>query len=391
MADIDAFTTLVMNKLDAVISAASDAEGDLENIAEGYVDFFNFNPLPEYNDQTQMVKYTPANVTMDEVDPFQAPATPTFESIPAPTATTINPVDWTRADEALEDFNPQSFDPSEVSGEIAELAAKVLAFIDSGGPGISSATQTALMNNMRARDLQTLDDVLLRIRQENSMSGWPRSNSIMEAAEAEHRKKYQDTYDNRSSEILALMTERAHQTAMNALNAGVQLTNIKSDLQKSVWSLYYSLQGLILEEFKTLVSAETSRVETELRKILGDYDIYKTRLMTDRQVKLEVFKGLAEGEEIRVRAETALATAKADIGLKSNDNLLRAAAEEARAQIEKWAKTADQLTERGKANIQQLVSENTVRMHAAMQQAEYYKALIISLSQMVNTIQSKKF
>jgi len=391
MADIDSFTTYVQGKLTDVIGAAESAVGDLENIAEGYVDFFTFNPLPTYDDSDQMVNYTPANVTMDTVTPFASPTAPSFDAtITPPTETTIDPFDMTEANAALAGFSPDSYDPSAVSGEIAELAAKVLTFIDSGGPGISDAVQTALMNNMRSRDLQTLDDVLLRVRQENSMSGWPRSNSLTEAAEAEHRNKYQDTYDNRSSEILALMAERAHQTAMNGLNAGVQLTQIKSDLQKSIWGLYYSLQGLILDEFKSLLGAEQTRVETELRKILGDYDIYKTRLMTDRQVNLEVFKGLSEGEEIRVRAATTLAAAKADVGIKNNEHLLRAAVEEARAQVEKWAKTADQLTERGKANIQQLVSENTVRMHSAMQQAEYYKGLIISCAQMVSTIQSKK-
>jgi len=386
MADIDSFTTYVQGKLTDVIGAAESAVGDLENIAEGYVDFFTFNPLPTYDDSDQMVNYTPANVTLGAVTPFSKPTAPTLEFSDLGDPGTVTPF----SKPTITGFDPESFDPSSISGEIEALATKVLAFIDSGGPGISDAVQTALMNNMRARDLQTLDDVLLRVRQENSMSGWPRSNSITEAAEAEHRKKHQDTYDNRSSEILALMTERAHQTAMNGLNAGVQLTQIKSNLAAEVWRLYYALQGLILDKFKTEVAAETSRVESDVRKILGDYDLLKTKAVTESGILLEKYKVEMQGEEVRIRSDTALETAEAEIALKSNGHLLEAALGEVRAQLEKWAKTADQLTDRGKANIQQLVSENTVRMHAAMQQAEYYKGLIIACAQMVNTLQTKK-
>jgi len=47
MADIDAFTTYVQGKLDTVMTAAGTAAGDLENIAEGYVDFFTLQtPFP---------------------------------------------------------------------------------------------------------------------------------------------------------------------------------------------------------------------------------------------------------------------------------------------------------------------------------------------------------
>jgi hypothetical protein len=386
MADIDSFTTYVQGKLTDVIAAAGSAVGDLENIAEGYVDFFNFNPLPTYDDSDQMVNYTPANVTLGAVTPFTKPTVPTMDFSDLADPGTLSPF----VKPTITGFAPEAFDPDTVDGEIASIAAKIVAFIDSGGPGISDATQTALMNSMRARDLQTLDDVLLRIRQENSMSGWPRSNSITEAAEAEHRKKYQDTYDNRSSEILALMTERAHQTAMNGLNAGVQTTQIKSNLKSDVWKLYYAMQGLILDKFKTEVSGEVSRVESDLKKILGDYDLLKSKVLTENGVKLDLFKVETQGEETRVRSDTALEETKANISLKSNDNLLNAALGEVRAQLEKWAKTADQLTERGKANIQQLTSENSVRVHAGAQQAEYYKALIIACAQMVNTIQSKK-
>lgn len=383
MADIDSFTTYVQNKLTDVISAAEGAAGDLENIAEGYVDFFTFNPLPEYSAETQMVNYTPANVTLGAVTPYAAPTKPTLEFSELGTPGTLSPF----VKPSITGFNPEEFDPSEVDGEIAALAAKILAFIDSGGPGISDEVQTALMTNMRARDLQTLDDVLLRVRQENSMSGWPRSNSIMEAAEAEHRKKYQDTYDNRSSEILALMTERAHQTAMNGLNAGVQTTQIKSNLQAEVWKLYYAMQGLILDKFKTDVAGEVSRVEADLKKILGDYDLLKTRALTESGIKLDMFKVESQGEETRVRTDAMLETAKADVGLKSNEHLLSAAIGETKSQLEKWLGTVDHLTKRGVANIQQLVSENEVRYRAAATEAEYYKGLVVSLGNMVSTLQ----
>jgi hypothetical protein len=386
MADIDSFTTYVQGKLTDVLSAAAGAAGDLENIAEGFVDFFTFNPVPEYSDATQMVHYNPANVTLGAVTPYAKPTVPTLEfselGNPGTLTAFVKPT--------ITGFNPQSFDPSTVDGEIAALAAKILEFIDSGGPGISDAVQTALMNNMRARDLQTLDDVLLRVRQENSMSGWPRSNSLTESAEAEHRKKWQDTYDNRSSEILALMTERAHQTAMNGLNAGVQTTQIKSNLQADVWKLFYACQGLILDKFKTDVGGEVSRVETDLKKILGDYDLLKTRALTESGIKLDLFRVESQGEETRVRTDTMLETAKSEIGLKSNDHLLSAALGETKSQLEKWLGNVDHLTKRGVANIQQLVSENEVRFRSAASEAEFYKGIIISLTQMVNTIQTKK-
>lgn len=390
MADIDSFTTYVQGKLDDVISAADAASGDLENIAEGFVDFFTFNPPPEYDDSEALVKYTPAAVTMDAVAAYAAPATPEFAEITAPTVTTIAPVDYSAANAALAGFDPAAFDPSDIDGEIAGLAAKVLAFIDSGGPGISDAVQTALMDNMRERDLQLLDDVLLRVRHTDALSGFPFPTSITDAAEAEHRKKYQDDYSNRNREIVALMTERAHQTAMNGLNAGVQLTQIKGNLAADVWKLYYSMQALLLDQFKALLSAEQTRVETELRKILGDYEIYKTRVLTEYNVKLEQFKILAEGEEVRVRAETALATAKAEIGIKKNDQLLNAAIAEVKAQLEKWLGEANILTERGKSNITQLVNNNGVRTDAAKTQAQYYQGLVVSLGNMVSTLQIKK-
>jgi hypothetical protein len=390
MADIDSFTTYVQGQLTDVIAAAEAAAGDLEAVAEGYVDFFTFNPPPDYDDTTQMVNFAPASVTMDAVAPFSAPAAPTFPVIAAPTVTPIDPVDFTEANAALAGLDLTSFDPATIDGEIAGLAAKVLAFIDSGGPGISDAVQTALMDNMRERDLQILDDALLRVRSSDALSGFPFPTSITQAAQNEITKKYQDDYSNRNREILALMTERAHQTAMNGLNAGVQLTQIKSGLITDVWKLHYSLQGLILEEFKALLGAEQTRVETELRKILADYEVYKTRMMTEYNVKLEEFKVLASGEEVRVRAETALATAKAEVAVKANDHLLRAAVAEVQAQIEKWVKTADILTERGKANIQQLVSNNQIRVHGAGQQAQLYSGVVNACAQMVNTVQVKK-
>lgn len=337
-----------------------------------------------------MVAYAPASVVMDAVDPFSAPTAPTFPVITAPTVTTIDPVDFTDANAALANFDLSAFDPAAVDGEIAGLAAKVLAFIDSGGPGISEAVQTALTDNMRERDLQILDDVLLRVRHSDALSGFPFATSITDAGEAEHRKKWQDDYSNRNREITALMTERAHQTAMNGLNAGVQLTQIKSGLITDVWKLHYSMQGLILEEFKVLLVAEQTRVETELRKILADYEIYKIRMTTEFNVKLEEFKVLASGEEVRVRAETTLATAKAEVAIKANEHLLRAAVAEVEAQLSKWTNTANILTERGKANIQQLASSNTVRVHGAGQQAQLYSGVVNACAQMVNTVQVKK-
>jgi len=390
MADIDAFTTYVQGKLTEVMSAADAAATDLENIAEGFVDFFTFNAPPAYDDATQMVNYAPASVTMDAVTPYSAPTAPVLPTVAAPVVTPIAPVDLTQANAALAGFDPASFDPSTVDGEIATLAAKVLAFIDGGGPGISEAIQTALMDNMRERDLQILDDALLRVRSSDSLSGFPFPTSITQAAQNEITKKYQDDYSNRNREITSLMTERAHQTAMNGLNAGVQLTQIKSNLVADVWKLYYSMQGLILDEFKTLLGAEQARVELELKKILADYEVYKAQMLTEYNVRLEEFKVLASGEEVRVRAETTLATAKADVAVKANDHLLKSAVAEVEAQISKWVNTANILTERGKANVNQLVSSNAVRADASKHQATYYASLINACAQMVNTIQVKK-
>lgn len=377
MADIDSFHTYVQGKLNDVLSAADAGVDDLGNVASGYVDFFTFNPPPEHDPS---VAYAPSPVSLGEVGGFTKPTVPTLNFPDNPM--TLDPFDVP----SITGFDPASFDPSAIDGEIAALAAKIVDAMDSGGPGISDTVQTALMNNMRARDLQTLDDVLLRVRQENSMSGWPRSNSLTEAAEAEHRKKYQDTYDNRSSEILALMSERAHQTAMAGLNAGIQATQIKSNLQADMWKLHYSMQGLILEKFRADLSGETSRVDADLKKILADYDLFKT----ESGLRLDIFKTESFGEEIRVKNEVTLETAKAEILLKSNDATLHAAIADAKNKLDHWMKEVEHLTERGKANIQQLVSENQVRVEAAKSQAEYYKGIITSLAQMVSTIQLKE-
>jgi len=384
MAGIDSFTTYVQGKLDDILSEADAAADDLGNAASGYLDFFTFNAVTEHDPS---VTYTPGTVALGEVSEFTKPTVPTLDFTPLNDSGSLTPFAAPTIDVG---FNPASFDPSTIDGEIAALAARVIAFMDDGGPGISAEVQTAMMNNMRARDLQTLDDVLLRVRQENSMSGWPRSNSLMEAAEAEHRKKYQDTYDNRSNEILALMTERAHQTAMNGLNAGVQLTQIKSNLQAEVWKLYYSMQGLLLEKFKVDVSAEVSRVEADLKKILADYDILKTRVQTESGLRLELFKVESQGEEIRVKTETALETAKAEILMKSNDNILQAAVADAKNKLDHWIHETGYITERGKSNIDQLVSNNGKRVEAAKAQAAYYQGLATSLAQMVSTIQLKE-
>lgn len=383
MADIDSFTTYVQGKLDNILSEAAAAADDLGNVAAGFLDFFEFNPVPEHDPS---VTYTPSPVALGEVAGFAKPTAPTVDCSDLGNMGTLTPF----AKPTITGFDPQSFDPSAVDGEIASIAAKIVSAMDSGGPGITDDVQTALMNNMRARDLQTLDDVLLRVRQENSMSGWPRSNSLTEAAEAEHRKKYQDTYDNRSSEILALMTERAHQTAMNGLNAGVQATQIKSSLQADVWKLFYSCQGLILDKFKTDVGGEVSRVESDLKKILGDYDMLKTKVLTETGLNLDLFKVETQGEEIRVRTETALETAKSEILLKSNDNILQAAISNARNKLDHWIHETGYITQRGKSNIDQLVSNNGKRVEAAKAQAAYYQGLATSLAQMVSTIQLKE-
>ncbi len=383
MADIDSFHTYVQGKLDNVLSEADAAADDLGNVASGYLDFFTYNPIPEHD---AAVNYTPVNVTLGAVTGFSKPTVPTIDVSALDATESLTPFQKP----TITGFAPEAFDPATIDGEIAALAERIVSAMDSGGPGISDDVQTALMNNMRARDLQTLDDVLLRVRQENSMSGWPRSNSLTEAAEAEHRKKYQDTYDNRSSEILALMTERAHQTALAGLNAGIQATQIKSNLQADVWKLYYSMQGLILEKFKSETSGEVSRVESDLKKILADYDRLKVKVQVENGLNLDLFKVESEGEEIRVRTDTALETAKAEISLKSNDNLLNAAVNDAKLKLEKWVTETNHITERGKSNIQQLASSNSVRVEAAKSQAAYYQGAITSLAQMVSTIQLKE-
>jgi len=186
------------------------------------------------------------------------------------------------------------------------------------------------------------------------------------------------------------MTERAHQTAMTGLNAGIQLTQIKSNLQADVWKLYYSMQGLILDKYKTDVQAEITRVEAEIKKILADYDLIKAGVQAETGLKLDLFKTLAQGEETRVKNETALEIAKSEVILKSNDNLLQTALANAKIELESWTQHINQLTERGKIDIQQLTTNNQLRVEAAKSQAEYYKGVISSIAQMVSTIQLKE-
>jgi hypothetical protein len=389
MADIDAFTTYVQGKISDIQSAASAAADDLKATAQGYISHFYFSAIPAFAEGDALVHFTPANITMDTVAPYDAPDTPVLsETIPI--IASPDPIDMTAANAALAGFDPASYDPSAISGEIIDLADTIMGLIDSGGPGISNDVQAALWAQNRARRLQSLDDVLLRVRNENAMSGWPVATSIHDAAEAEHRKKYQDDGDTLNNKITEILADKAHQMTVAALNQGVSLTQIKSNLQATVWQLYYSMQKLILDEVNTLVDKEVKRLQADIQKILADYEAYKTRVLVEKEVKLDVFKALASGEEIRVRSETTLAEAEAGISIRSNELLLSAAEREALAQIEIWKTNVNTLTERGKADIQELVMNNGNRVDAAKTQADYYKNLVLGLTQMVSTLQISK-
>lgn len=389
MADFDSVTAFAQTKIDDFSTIVEGAQTSLGDIVNGALASFTFGTLTEFEQTTQMVNYTPANVTMDTVSPYSAPDAPTLSNRDAPAVATLTPLNLTAANAALVGFNPASFNPDEIDGEITGLATKILAWIDSGGPGVSEAVQTALWNNNRARRQQSLDDMLLKVRQANSMSGWPRSNSLTEASENELLLKFQTDDENLNYQITALMTERAQQTAVAAMNAGVSLTGIKSGFQKDIYSLYYTLQALVLDEFKTLVGAAETEFEGGLKKILGDYDIWKASKEGDK-IAADVFGALAQGEAVRVRSETELATAKADVGLKSNNLLLNAATAETSSQLEKWKDTIQILYNRGAANIDQLKAVNAHRLEAARLQADFYKGATVGVTQMVNALLNKK-
>lgn len=382
-ADIDSVVTYVQAQLAEIKKVASDARDDLSALAQGHLNFFSYNPIPDYEPNTG---YTPQDISLGEVVPFAKPV------LNVAVYKDLEPV-------AVEDFEapvisgtfaPQDFDPTAISGEIEALATKVLDFIDNGGPGISTEVQTAIADNMRERDLQLVADSILSVAVSDALSGFPFPTSMTMAAKNEIIKKYQDDRSNRNREIVMLMTDRAHQTAMKGIDAGISLTQIKSNLQAEIWRLYYSMQGLILEEFRTKVAAAVSVYETEIRKVLADYDLLRVRALTEQGINLEQFKVEAMGEEIRVRSDVQLALSSAEIGLRSNDHSYGTMLKEAELQLTKWVENVRSLTDRGKADISQLADLNLRRVDAAKSQADYYKGITTGLANMVNTIQTKK-
>ena len=441
MATIEELTSYVLSQITEVLSVAQDAQTDLTNIAAGRQTIFEFSNPPEY---TPAVNFTPKNITLPNVPGILNPSVRvneyqqlnTYKTVSAFEKGTLNQinVDTALGDIAdyetppeVEGFDPGTFDPSTVDAEITSLADSILGLINSGGTGVDSE---AIFNATRERDLQILSDELLQVAATGAMTGFPSRISMDNAARDAVLARFDQNRQTSSRDITALMAKTANDTLIAALNAGISLNQTKATLAHGVYQLQYSLQGLLLEKNKTDITtaltkydagvkkvlaeadlkkiaaeiekdvniatfqagitAEQARIESDTRLVQTEYDILKTRALTEKEIAVAQLQTELAVGEANSRSETAIATTRAEIELRSDALNADVAVKISDLQLRNFVDRLNLLTERGKADIEMLSQDNQRRLAAASAQVEYYKGIVTSLSQMVNTMMSKK-
>ncbi len=185
------------------------------------------------------------------------------------------------------DYDPSSIDPENYTGTkyvsdfFSFLTAKIESLIGDGGVGISSSVQDALFNDMRERDLQTLDDALDAADSNIGRRGFALPSSLSANLREEVIAKYAQTRDNRNREITALIAERAANTMTALLNNGMTGEQAQMAFTTSFAQLVLDLGTQILTKYKYEQDSYLSKFESQVKKAQAKLDAAKVDQAAD--------------------------------------------------------------------------------------------------------------
>lgn len=245
----------------------------------------------------------------------------------------------------LTGYDPNQYKrPIFLSDFFDTVLAELTSQIENGGPGISSAVQDALWDNMRERDLQTLRDMLIEAESNVGRRGFPMPTAMSQGARAKVIAQYQDTRDNRNREITFKVAELAQQNMQVAVSSGTAIERANMDFSAGFAKVFVDIGNQILTKFRAEQEARVAEFDGQLRTILA---------------KLQV-------QEINARVQG-----------QANEQLLK-----------QWEVESAHAIEKTKALIVQGEHAAKARLEAGMSLADVYKGMAIGALSQINSIVS---
>jgi hypothetical protein len=137
--------------------------------------------------------------------------------------------------------------------------------------GISDAVQDALFNNQRERDLQALNDGLQAVAATDAKRGF---------AYPTHRRRttevivnYQQTRENRSREITAMMADLAQKNALAAIQANISIEQLHSGFSLGFAQVWKEIKSFIIEKFRIESEIRIAEFDALVKAILAGYNV----------------------------------------------------------------------------------------------------------------------
>lgn len=241
----------------------------------------------------------------------------------------------------ITEFNGHQF----ASPMLGVLEAQLADIILTGGTFIDPAVQDAMFNQTRDRDLQVLHDAMDTIADEDAAFGFPIHADTFFARQDVVRTQYMNTKSDRNREITAQIADLTQKAIMAAAEAQIKIEDLHATFTLGLGNLYTKLKDLVLNNTKLELEARLGEYEAKLKVINAGYSVQEA----NARVELG-YQGLLE---------------------------------------EKWKAEVQNLTERGKADIAQLMEQAKLRLSAIALYTNTSKTALAAALLQVNAISSQ--
>jgi len=151
------------------------------------------------------------------------------------------------------------------------MQTTLMGWVESGGVGISQAVQDALINNMRERDLQALNDGLQAVAATDAKRGF---------AYPTHRRRttevivnYQQTQETRNREITAMMADLAQKNVQAAIAANINIEQLHSSFSLGLSGIFVQIKNRIIEKFRIEADVRIAEYDAKIKAILAGYNV----------------------------------------------------------------------------------------------------------------------
>jgi len=196
------------------------------------------------------------------------------ESMPTLAATVFG-AEFTDPVEEIEKYKTHIF----VAPMLDDMQETLWGWVDDGGVGISDSVQSALWNNMRERDLQTLQDTLDVVASTDSKRGF--QFSTKRRPSTIHIESWKITRDNRNYEITAKIAELAQLNVQNAIQQNIAIEQLHSSFALGLSGIFLQLKNRIIDKYRLEMEARIAEYEAKVKAILAGYDLAKANANLD--------------------------------------------------------------------------------------------------------------